>query len=117
MAYVKGKVIPVSVADREVDWLYYDLPDDLRPAAPDQVGTVVWLRWDKVKVGQYGNNGGDANVQTCDVTVIDLAARRVVDQRRFVGGEPPQSSRRGSSASGSKPTEPIVAYLKSLPRR
>src|SRR5262249_1488194 len=70
-AYLKGKVVPVNLKSKDVDWLYYDLPDDLRPASPAEVGTVVWLDWGEVKVGQYGTGGGGAFVQTCKVTVID----------------------------------------------
>ena len=56
-------------------------------------------------------------MQTCIVTVIDKAERRVLSRQVFEGGPPPQTSRRGASASGPKPTEKIVQYLKNLPTR
>src|SRR5262245_48161547 len=43
--YIKGKVITVEPNKRELDWLYFDLPADLRAKKPEEVGTVVWLRW------------------------------------------------------------------------
>jgi hypothetical protein len=116
-AYIKGKVIPVNVKSKDVDWLYYDLPPSLKPKTPAEVGTVVWLEWDERQVGQYGSGGGGAFVQTCRVTVIDKAERRVLSQVVVEGGQPPRTSRRGSSASGSKPTEQVVNYLKTLPTR
>jgi hypothetical protein len=116
-AYIKGKVIPVDVKSKSVDWLFYDLPPKLQPAAPAEVGTVVWLEWDQRQVGQYGTGGGGAYVQTCRVTVIDKAERRVLSQTVFEGGPPPRTSRRGSSASGPKPTDRVIQYLQSLPTR
>jgi hypothetical protein len=115
--YVKGKVIPVNLKSKDVDWLYYDLPDNLRPTSPGEVGTVVWLDWGEVKVGQYGSGGGGAFVQTCKVTVIDKARRAIVGETVVRGSDPPRSSRRGSSASGSKPTTEVVQYLNRLPRK
>jgi hypothetical protein len=116
-AYVKGKVIPVNLKSKDVDWLYYDLPDDLRPASPAEVGTVAWLDWGEVKVGEYGKGGGGAFVQTCKVTVIDKARRAIVGETVVRGSDPPKSSRRGASASGSKPTAEVVQYLRGLPRK
>ncbi len=115
--YVKGKVIPVNLKSKDVDWLYYDLPDDLRPASPADVGTVVWLDWGERKVGQYGASGGGAFVQTVRVTVIDKARGAIVGEAYLEGGPPPKTSRRGASASGSKPTDRVVTYLRGLPRR
>src|SRR5947209_4175641 len=44
---VKGKLITVDMDDRDFDYIYFDLPDDLRPDAPAEVGTVVQLKWAK----------------------------------------------------------------------
>jgi hypothetical protein len=115
--YVKGKVIPVDLANQKIDWFYYDLPDDLKARTPEQVGTVVWLEWGERKVGQYGTSGGGAFVRTCNVTVIDHAQRAIVGRHYIEGGPPPTTSRRGASQYGSYPTEGIVNYLRGLPRR
>src|SRR5262245_25793123 len=42
--YVVGKVIPIDMkAKPEVDWIYFELPADLKPAKPEDVGTVAQL--------------------------------------------------------------------------
>jgi hypothetical protein len=114
---LKGKVIPVDLGEKAVDWLYFDLPDDLRPTTPEEVGTVVHLRWGQIQVGQYGTGGGAAYVQTCKVTVLDKASGVVLGETEVRGSQPPQSSRRGSSQSGSKPTEAVISFVKQLARR
>src|SRR5262245_30796732 len=43
--YIVGKVVPVDMKNKpEVDWIYFDLPDDLKAKKPEEVGTVVQLR-------------------------------------------------------------------------
>jgi hypothetical protein len=115
--YVKGKILPVNAGDRAVDWFYYEVPEGMRAATPAEVGTVVLLNWGEQQIGQYGTSGGGAYVRTCRVTVIDHERRVTLDQREFRGGDPPKSSRRGSSAHGDYPTQQIISYLRGLPKR
>lgn len=116
-AYVKGKILPVNSGDRAVDWFYYEVPETMRANSPEEVGTVVLLQWGEDQVGQYGGSGGGAFVRTCHVTVVDHAKREIVGQSQFRGGDPPRTSRRGSSQHGSYPTEQILSYLRGLPKR
>src|SRR5262249_8471941 len=113
----KGKVLPVSVTDKKVDWFYYDVPQDMRATTPEEVGTVVQLFWGEDKVGEYHPGGGGAYVRTCRVVVIDHEKRLAVGEASFRGGDPPRSSRNGVSQHGSYPTESMVSFLKSLPKR
>jgi hypothetical protein len=114
-AAIKGKVITVDRKGQEVDYLYFDLPEEMRAGKPEEVGTVVWLDWDKTQVGQY-DDGTPGYVQTCQVTVIDKGANAVVGKNAFRGGDPPKSKKKSESGMGPKPTDEIVKYLTSLPR-
>jgi hypothetical protein len=116
--YVKGKVIPVEFKDgaKDIDWIYWDMPKDLRADNPDEVGTVVWLEWSDKQVGEYTDNS-KALVWLCKVSVIDLGAKTLVGQRDFQGSDPPQSDSGSGDVHGSKPTKEIVDYLKNLPRQ
>jgi hypothetical protein len=110
---VKPKILPVDVTGKKVDWLYYDLPDPIRPATPEEVQTVALLHYNEVVVGSY-TNGGKAYRRTCQVRIVDLATKTVVAESTFQGGEPPKTIRNSSSGYGSYPTEQVVGYLKSL---
>jgi hypothetical protein len=112
---IKGKkVLPVDVKAKEVDWVYYDLPDPLRPNRPEEVGAVALLHWGEEVVGKYGASGGNASRQTCHIVVVNHPTRTVVSQATVRGSEPPSSSRGGRSQSGSKPTAEVVNFLRSL---
>jgi hypothetical protein len=111
------KVVVIDVADKDVDSLHFDLPDDLRAATPAEVTTVVWLNWSKNQIGTY-TGGGSAYQWSCQVTVIDKATRTTIRQQTFTGSRPPQSvrARRGTSHSGDKPTDQVINFLRGLPR-
>ena len=110
-------MIVVDTAAKDIDGVWYDLPDNLRAAKPEEVGTVVWVTWGKDQVDTY-ENGAPAYVQTCKVTVIDKQTQTVLwDSQQFRGDEPPMEiDFSASEGSGSKPTEQVVDYLKGLPK-
>ena len=49
------KMVVVDVQDKDVDDLHFNLPDDLRAATPDEVNTVIQLRWNQAAVGTYSS--------------------------------------------------------------
>jgi hypothetical protein len=112
---LRGKIIPVDVDKKEVDGLYWDMPEDLRADRPDDVGTVVWLKWDKVKVGTY-EGGTAAEAQTADVTVIDRKDWAVTHTTHIQGDDPPRTKKRSETGVGPRPTKQVIDYLKGLPR-
>jgi len=108
----KGKIIPVNVKEKEIDSLYWDLPEELRAATPDDVATIVWLEWGEVQVSTYGSTNKPALVQTCNVTIIDRADKAILLRHSFRGSDPPKSIKsRDSSGRGDKPTQAVVEYL------
>src|SRR5438132_3111841 len=55
---LKGKVLILDLDHKCVDRaLMRGLPPELRPASKAEVGTVVWYRESKVKVGTYEKSG------------------------------------------------------------
>ena len=117
---VRGQIVVVDRGKQDVDWdVFFDLPNDLRAAKPEDVGTVAWLEYGRQKErGGYGKEGYPAYRQTCTVTVIDQASRDVIGTTEVKGGDPPNSIDEGAKEGvGSKPTKEVVDYLKSLPRQ
>lgn len=107
---------------------FMQLPIELRAKSPEEVGTIILLRWDATLEGTYGKpyDGRGQRVIvsgayriTCEATIIDKARNLVIDKRFFQGGPPPRTipSKRHGVQYGSKPTKDIVNYIKSLPLR
>lgn len=116
--YTRGKIIPVDAKKDRIDAaVMLSLPDDLRPSDPDEVGTIAWEECDTYAVGSYGGKGTAYEWQ-CKVTVVDSKDKLATAQSNTIhGSSPPSTSKNGSSQTGSRPTQAIVDYLKSLPRK
>src|SRR5207248_10951292 len=118
---IGNKLITVDTGEKEIDYLYFDLPEDRRAKNPDEVDSVVHLKWDKQIKGYYApkNNPGDTSKpgywQTSDVPVVDRQSGEVQAMNHFQGSDPPEKS--SSSASGSKPTDKVVTWLNGLQRK
>jgi len=115
--YLSGRIIPVDVGDKRIDGIYAALPVELRADRPEDVATIVWLQWGKIKVGEYQQNKVEALVLTCKVTVIDKQSGLIVGENEFRGSNPPERWHAGVPNYGSKPTAPVIDWLKSLPRK
>jgi hypothetical protein len=120
--YVRGKVLPVihkpysgggSGVQKDLFW---ELPSELRPRNPDEVGTVLWLDWEEkpFSVPYIQFTYRIIGIQyVCKVTIIDRATNEKIGEKTFTGSDP-----RGSGQySGDKPYPQIVKYLQSLPRK
>jgi hypothetical protein len=123
---IRGKVIPVTLMGKNKvdDKLFFDLPEELQPNTPDEVGTVAWLEWEKKQVAWYKTDHGKgaalapAYVLICHLTVIDRARNLVVARRDFEGGQPPDSiGGLTGEGVGSSPAPQIVDYLRGLAGR
>jgi hypothetical protein len=117
--YLRGKVIVINARDKEVDSdVFFELPSALQAPTPEEVGTIVVLKWSSTMVGMYVSdrgNEGVASVQTCEALVIDKSIPAIVGRRRFEGGSPPLYYT-GGSRDGPKPIQAVVDYITSLPR-
>lgn len=113
--YIKGRV--VLLEGKRLSVWQEDLPARLRAVEPDDVGTVVLVKEQDRKVGEY--SGGDPAWQSVwRVTVVDLAKGRVVGRALLSGAYPPTvADIQAGENHGPPPWEDFVAYLKKLPRR
>src|SRR5262249_27112691 len=73
----KKKMITIDVNHKTVDYFWFRLPPELRAATPDEVESVVWLKWGEERVAEY-EGGGWAIRNTCTVTVFDLKTKKVL---------------------------------------
>lgn len=118
LPYTRGKIVPVDSKANKIDGaVLLALPDDLRPADPDEVATIAWEECDTYPVGSYGGKGSAYQWQ-CKITVVDSAEQLVTSHSNTLkGSDPPSTSKNGTSQTGSRPTQEIVDFLKSLPRK
>jgi hypothetical protein len=119
-AFIRGKLVIVDPDKKAVDWTMFELDERWRAQNPEEVGTVVWLNWGTKRVGEYrsgSNKRGDAYVHTVRVTVIDKKTATIVGSIEFTGDDPPPAATGFSDQYGTKPTNKVAIYLRSLPRR
>jgi hypothetical protein len=116
-SYIRGKVITVDIGENKLDQIYFDLPGDMAAKNPEEVGTIIWLKWEDVRFGTYLPGGGTAYQRTCEVTIIDKLETIIVDKKSFTGTSPPPTMLKEGDGYGSKPTDEVVDYLESLPRQ
>ncbi len=119
--YIKGKVLVIDEKSMELDGVHFQLPNELRPANQDDVGTIVLLKWDLDLVGRYGS-GGYAFASTCSVHVCDQVERCLVARTKFSNPPPEKITLYGSSpgpvgATGEKPVSEVLDYIEKLPRQ
>lgn len=106
----KHGVITVNVQTRQLDHLYFDLPDELSADTPAQVKTVVFLRWSKIRTQTFRRRGGYTH--TCEVSIVDLETKALL-HREELRGSPPSTifRRRRGPTHGSRPAPEIVNFV------
>jgi hypothetical protein len=109
---VKAKVLPLNAKTKEVDSLYYSLPDDLRPANLEEVKTLLWLDCQPGEAGSY-EDGSMAYRDKCNAYLVDRNTSKVVQVQDFSGELPPLKKQWGSRyASGKVLPEAYISYIK-----
>jgi len=123
--YLNGRVITVSnhkVSEHNfnpayfttADPVFFELPEELRARTPEEVRTVIALKWASIEVGEYGR-GIPAIQIVCSVIIVDQANRRIVENKYFRGSSPPSWTSTGTHV-GDSPKPQVVRYLTELPR-
>lgn len=108
---IKAKVLPLGAMNNDVDSLYFSLPDDLRPAALDEVKTFLWLDCKPSEAGFY-EDGAPAFRDKCNAYLVDRSTSKVVQVQDFSGEPPPLKKQWGTSyASGKVLPEAYIAYI------
>jgi hypothetical protein len=115
-AYIRGKVIPVSVEGKSIHSLYLDLPDDLRAVNPDEVGTILLLSCTSKTTGIY-TGGGMATTETCELKIVDATIPEVIGAKTFDSERPPSTTNNRLSQIMRVKSHIIIKYLLSLPRK
>jgi hypothetical protein len=110
----RGKILPVDRKKGQVYWwVYSKLSGGARPASLEEIGTVAWLEWDRVKVGEYAPRGVAFRWQ-CRITVIDTAGGTVIAEQTLWGGEPPKAITGPVGVGSQVADDEIAGYLNRL---
>lgn len=137
--YRVGKMVILKKEVWHFDPIQEELPEDLRPARPEEVGTVVVISSNPIKIGTYlppdrsKADQYEINAYKLETTVevIDAATRTIVARKTFttmpsdrVGVrdydshvEISQSDNDGGSAVGKRPVADILKFVLGLPKK
>lgn len=114
--YIAGRAVVIDVRSEELDPLFFALPEALRATDPVEVATVIFIRCEREKVGEYGQFA-DAYAQSCELWVVDRTAPKVV--LTFGARSQPAGEVRFPywDRTAPRPIEEMVARIKGLPIR
>ena len=121
--YVRGKILSIDVKDSTVDELTFSkLPDELRAASNDEVGTILLCEWYRIKEGEYFSE--DTNVKTGDayrsyanVSIIDVKENKMIHIKNFKGQDPLKATNIDGDFTSMQPMFELIDYIKGLPRK
>ncbi len=109
---VKAKVLPLNAKNNEIDGLYNYLPDDLRPANPDEVNTIMWLDCNSDKVWVYDDDSFGYR-EKCNAYLVDRNTSKIIEVQNFIGEMPPLTKKPGTpDAYGKVLRERYISYIK-----
>jgi hypothetical protein len=106
---IRGKILPINMNKMEIDQVYYDLPDQIRATNPNEVGTLAWLEWEAIPVGQYYT--GKGYTYKCTLWLVDNSNSVIIARNEFLGTDPPEQKSWRGDAYGMKPDYKVIAYL------
>lgn len=121
--YVVGKVVVIDEIRREVDPVFYELPEELYAKDANEIGTLVIVACGTTILGEYRSRGSEVGVfkayaSNCTVEVVDRGGR-VRSFHSVASKEAPplvQGSLDGHWYAP-RPTRDIAAWIVGLPRR
>jgi len=109
---LKTKVLPLNAENNEIDGLFYQLPDDLRPANIEEVQTILWLDCKNDKVWVYEDDSLGYR-EKCNGYLVDRDTSKITGVEAFLGEMPPLSKKWGTGdAYGKVLPERYISYLK-----
>jgi hypothetical protein len=86
------------------------LPDRIRADKPEDVRTIVWIKWSLLKAGR-AREGKSARRFVCDITLIDTATSLIVGKSTLRGSTPTIDKDSPNVVIGTRPTTSIVDHL------
>jgi hypothetical protein len=120
---IDGRMVTINLDTRQLDYAYFDLPEELQARNPDDVATVALIRWSRATVDRDRNanpfpwDRPGPEAEDVTVKVVNLAGKQLVGHATFRWD--PKPERLGDiklSDLGSRRNADLVGYLKSLPR-
>lgn len=122
--YLRGKVVTVDRNASVIDDLFVDLPSRLRAMTPDEVGTVVFLNWDRQHTGhtivrkEPGRDKfvEDLYVYTCSIMCVDRETKRVIASG-WVTSQLNKNKLVVDDRSQWRPKAQVLEFLNGLPSR
>src|SRR5262249_37675101 len=110
----------VNVNEGKIDDLHFALPGNLWASKPEEVGTVVLLKWetrrtttDPDSIPLYRNR----SIMIGQVNVFDWDSKSEIVSGTLLGDTPDlDRSDEGRGATGPKPDAQVLKFLTGLPR-
>lgn len=130
--YLNGKVVMVNIDDATIDSRYFEIDSDIRALYPEEAGSVILLSWgrnqvytDKIRTYEVhsgrtvGMTDHYRETQFCDITVVDLRARKVFASTRVsnTGSGKLEEQLPIPQGGAEYPSNEVVRYVEQLPRR
>jgi len=116
MPELVGRIVIVDMDENAFDPLTMQLPDDLFPTHPSQVGTVIQVHWLQEIDGQYVD-GATAYRWRVVFCFVNLLTGEVSPHQSLLGSPPPYEKNDRDDRSGRKPINRFFEYLMRLPRK
>lgn len=113
--HIRGRAVVADVTEGAVLPLTFELPDDILPSSPDEVGTVIQIERFLEETGAYDDDT-PAYRQNALVRIVDLGYECVIGEAFIQGGEPPDEKPRKGPGLGEPPDGQIPALVAELPR-
>lgn len=123
--HLRGKVVTVDTGGRAIDDAMMGLPGELRAMHPNEVTTVVFLRWEMHDTGHVvvrkDRKGKESSKQTvyeytCEITAVDRDTRQVIAYNRVTSKLNPDRYV-VEDRLGGRPVSLVTDFLTSLPRK
>ncbi|NRA58056.1 MAG: hypothetical protein HRU13_08100 [Phycisphaerales bacterium] len=120
-ANLSGKLAIADWGTGEIQYTFEsEIPFDLRATGSADLGVLLLVDRQKVKVGTYvdevtGETTGDAYRWVWDARLVDVASKAIVARQDFVGKEPPATTSLDWNW-GAEPAEEAVAWAIGLMR-
>jgi hypothetical protein len=98
---IKMKLLPIDMDKKVVDAdVYYALPEELRATKPEEVGTLIQIRWNLLKPGDDGRKTYQYRPR---YNLVDRQTKKFIHS----GGFQEAGTRRGAD----KPAKVLVKYV------
>ena len=111
--YLRKKVLPINMIEKEIDEIYKDLSDAIRATSSSEVMSIVQVWRGSNVVGKYTDNK-KAIQRYIFYKIIDLETNTQIYQDTIFGTLPPERKRGKYDGYGSNPQKYFVHFLSKI---